>query len=156
MIDVKIKRLAETAIIPTRAHASDAGLDLYAHLPDAKFHEWGGNEVNGIKIRPGETIMVGTGIAVDIPNGYYLALYARSGLSSKKGIGLANSVGIVDCNYHDEVMLPLYNHSTETQIIYHNDRVAQCMLAPIIGTTFIEVDDFDTEDRGGGFGSTGM
>ena len=153
---VKIKRLYNDVEPPKKAHESDAGFDLRAHLPDAKFHEWGGNVVNGIKIRPHETVMIGTGIAVDVPAGYYMALYARSGLASKKGIGLANSVGIVDCNYHDEVILPLYNHSSETQIIHNGDRVAQCMLAPIISTEFVEVDEFDGNDRGGGLGSTGM
>ena len=156
MENVKIKKLYNNSKIPIKMHDYDAGFDIMAHLPSDMFCEIEGNKINGIMINPGETVMVGSGISVDIPKGYYLAIYSRSGLSSKRGVGLANSVGIIDCNYHDEIMLPLYNHGTQSQIIRHNDRVAQCMLMPIIDTKFIEVDHFDTEDRGGGLGSTGI
>ena len=87
-MEIKIKRLTPTALIPTKAHVSDACFDLYLDAPDALYHEWnGGVEIKaarGIKIRPHETVMLHTGIATEIPFGYYMAIYARSGLSCKQ------------------------------------------------------------------------
>lgn len=159
-MEIKIKRLTPTALIPTKAHASDACFDLYLDAPDALYHEWnGGVEIKaarGIKIRPHETVMLHTGIATEIPFGYYMAIYARSGLSCKQGLRLANSVGIVDCQYRDEIKVALYNDSNETRIVHHNDRIAQCMIAPVLATNFTEVDELKDDSRGGGFGSSGF
>ena len=159
-MEIKIKRLTPTALIPTKAHASDACFDLYLDAPDALYHEWnGGVEVKtarGIKIRPHETVMLYTGIATEIPFGYYMAIYARSGLSCKQGLRLANSVGIVDCQYRDEIKVALYNDSDETRIVHHGDRIAQCMIALVLATNFVEVDELSNDSRGGGFGSSGV
>lgn len=159
-MEIKIKRLTPTALIPTKAHASDACFDLYLDAPDAIYHEWnGGVEIKaarGIKIRPHETVLLHTGIATEIPFGYYMAIYARSGLSCKQGLRLANSVGIVDCQYRDEIKVALYNDSNETRIVHHNDRIAQCMIAPVLATNFTEVDGLKDDSRGGGFGSSGF
>ena len=159
-MEIKIKRLTPTALIPTKAHASDACFDLYLDAPDALYHEWnGGVEVKaarGIKIRPHETVMLHTGIATEIPFGYYMAIYARSGLSCKQGLRLANSVGIVDCQYRDEIKVALYNDSDETRIVHHGDRIAQCMIAPVLATNFVEADELKDDSRGGGFGSSGI
>ena len=159
-MEIKIKRLTPTALIPTKAHASDACFDLYLDAPDALYHEWnGGVEVKaarGIKIRPHETVMLHTGIATEIPFGYYMAIYARSGLSCKQGLRLANSVGIVDCQYRDEIKVALYNDSNETRIVHHGDRIAQCMIAPVLATNFVEADELKDDSRGGGFGSSGI
>ena len=159
-MEIKIKRLTHTALIPTKAHASDACFDLYLDAPDALYHEWnGGVEVKaarGIKIRPHETVMLHTGIATEIPFGYYMAIYARSGLSCKQGLRLANSVGIVDCQYRDEIKVALYNDSNETRIVHHGDRIAQCMIAPVLATNFVEADKLKDDSRGGGFGSSGI
>ena len=159
-MEIKIKRLTPTALIPTKAHASDACFDLYLDAPDALYHEWnGGVEIKaarGIKIRPHETVMLHTGIATEIPFGYYMAIYARSGLSCKQGLRLANSVGIVDCQYRDEIKVALYNDSNETRIVHHGDRIAQCMIAPVLATNFVEVDELSDDSRGGGFGSSGV
>ena len=159
-MEIKIKRLTPTALIPTKAHASDACFDLYLDAPDALYHEWnGGVEIKaarGIKIRPHETVMLHTGIATEIPFGYYMAIYARSGLSCKQGLRLANSVGIVDCQYRDEIKIALYNDSNETRIVHHGDRIAQCMIAPVLATNFVEVDELSDDSRGGGFGSSGV
>ena len=99
-MEIKIKRLTHTALIPTKAHASDACFDLYLDAPDALYHEWnGGVEIKaarGIKIRPHETVMLHTGIAMETPIGYYAAIYARSGLASKQGLRPDNCVGIND------------------------------------------------------------
>ena len=159
-MEIKIKRLTPTALIPTKAHASDACFDLYLDAPDALYHEWNGGveikEARGIKIRPHETVMLHTGIATEIPFGYYMAIYARSGLSCKQGLRLANSVGIVDCQYRDEIKVALYNDSNETRIVHHGDRIAQCMIAPVLATNFVEVDELKDDSRGGGFGSSGI
>ena len=159
-MEIKIKRLTHTALIPTKAHASDACFDLYLDAPDALYHEWnGGVEIKaarGIKIRPHETVMLHTGIAVEIPFGYYMAIYARSGLSTKRGLRLANSVGIIDCQYRDEIFIPIHNDSDETRIIHNKDRIAQCMIAPVLATNFVEVDELKDDSRGGGFGSSGF
>lgn len=159
-MEIKIKRLTPTALIPTKAHVSDACFDLYLDAPDALYHEWnGGVEIKaarGIKIRPHETVMLHTGIATEIPFGYYMAIYARSGLSCKQGLRLANSVGIVDCQYRDEIKVALYNDSNETRIVHHGDRIAQCMIAPVLATNFVEVDELSDDSRGGGFGSSGV
>lgn len=161
MIDVRIKRLADTAIIPTRAHASDAGLDLYAHCPDAKFHEWDGGiynpEVNGIKIRPGETVMIGTGIAMAVPSGYFGGVFARSGLSTKEGLRPANCVGVCDASYRGEVMVPLHNDSNETRIVLNGQRIAQLIILPVPAVELVEVENLDNTTRNdGGFGSSGV
>lgn len=156
MIDVKIKRLAETAKMPTRAFPTDAGLDLYAHLPDATVHEWGGNVINGIKIRPHETAMIGTGLAMAIPEGYWGGIFARSGLASKQGLRPSNCVGVVDCSYRNEVKVALYNDSNETRIVQDGDRVAQLIILPCPSVKLSEVDSLDNTARNmGGFGSSG-
>lgn len=159
-MEIKIKRLTPTAQIPTKAHSSDACFDLYLDAPTAIYHEWNGGikviEASGIKIRPNETVMLHTGIATEIPFGYYMAIYARSGLSCKQGLRLANSVGIVDCQYRDEIKVALHNDGNETRIIHHGDRIAQCMIAPVLATNFVEVDELSNDSRGGGFGSSGM
>ena len=160
MIQIKMKRLAETAMLPRKAHTSDACFDLYAHIPDAIYHEWnGGTEVktaNGIKIRPGETIMVGTGVAAELPVGYYAVIYARSGLASKQGLRPANCTGVIDSSYRGEWIVALHNDSAETRIVHNGDRIAQFAVLPVLDSAIEEVDCLSETDRGtGGFGSTG-
>lgn len=154
---VKIKRLADDVELPKKAHIDDAGFDLRAHLPNDEFHEWGGGKVNGIKIRPGETVMIGTGIAMSIPVGYFGGVFARSGLSTKEGLRPANCVGVVDCSYTGEVMVPLYNDSNETRIITNGQRIAQLVILPCPDVELVEVDNLDKTTRNdGGFGSSGV
>ena len=161
-MEIKIKRLTHTALIPTKAHASDAAFDLYLDAPDALYHEWnGGVEVKaarGIKIRPHETVMLHTGIAMETPVGYYAAIYARSGLASKQGLRPANCVGIVDsATYRGEVLVALHNDSDETRIVHHNDRIAQIAILPVLNVKLIEADELSETERGSdGFGSSGV
>lgn len=160
-MEIKIKRLTPTALIPSKAHASDAAFDLYLDAPDALYHEWnGGVEVktaSGIKIRPHETVMLHTGIAIETPIGYYAAIYARSGLASKQGLRPANCVGIVDsATYRGEVMVAMHNDSNETRIVHHNDRIAQMAILPVLDVKLVEADELSGTERGsGGFGSSG-
>lgn len=159
-MEIKIKRLTPTAQIPTKAHSSDAAFDLYLDAPDAIYHEWnGGVEVKaaqGIKIRPNETVMLHTGIAMEIPLGYYAAIYARSGLACKQGLRPANCTGVIDAAYRGELMVALHNDSAETRIVHDGDRIAQMAILPVLDVKLVESDNLSETERGsGGFGSSG-
>lgn len=156
-IKIQVKKTHNSAKMPTKAFQSDAGLDLYSCLPDAEFHEWGGGKVNGIKIRPGETVMIGAGIAMSIPDGYFGGVFARSGLSTKEGLRPANCVGVVDCSYTGEIIVPLYNDSNETRIVTNGQRIAQLVIMPCPAVELVEVKNLDKTTRNdGGFGSSGV
>ena len=160
-MEIKIKRLTPTALIPTKAHASDACFDLYLDAHDALYHEWnGGVEIKaarGIKIRPHETVMLHTGIAMETPIGYYAAIYARSGLASKQGLRPANCVGVIDAAYRGELIVPLYNDSDQTRILRHGDRIAQMAILPVLDVNLVEADKLSETERGSdGFGSSGV
>lgn len=155
-INVKIKRLSETAQLPTKNFDSDAAFDLYADIQDT-FKPFGSTEdVKGIKIMPGQTVKVSSGVAMEIPEWYWGAVYARSGLATKQGLRPANCVGVIDSHYRGPIIVAIHNDSNEVQIIHHGDRIAQFMLAPVIETSFEEVSELSDSDRGeGGFGSSG-
>ena len=141
--ELKIKKLDEKAIIPTYGTEYSAGADLYALLDE------------DLEIKPGETVMIGTGLAMAIPTGYAGLIYARSSLGSKKGLAPANKVGVVDSDYRGEIKVPLFNQSKETQIIAKNERIAQIIFTPYLKVNFQETTDLDDTTRGtGGFGST--
>ena len=95
--ELKIKKLDEKAIIPTYGTEYSAGADLYALLDE------------DLEIKPGETVMIGTGLAMAIPTGYAGLIYARSSLGSKKGLAPANKVGVIDSDYRGEIKVPLFN-----------------------------------------------
>lgn len=155
-INVKIKRLSETAQLPTKNFDSDAAFDLYADIQDT-FKPFGSTEdVKGIKIMPGQTVKVSSGVAMEIPEWYWGAVYARSGLATKQGLRPANCVGVIDSHYRGPIIVAIHNDSNNVQIIRHGDRIAQFMLAPVIETSFEEVSELSDSDRGeGGFGSSG-
>ena len=141
---VKIKKLNDNAKIPTYGTDFAAGADLYACIDDVT------------TIKSGETKLIKTGIALEVPVGYAGLIYARSGLASKKGLAPANKVGVVDSDYRGEVMVALHNHSSEDKTIEPNERIAQFVIAPYLKAEFEEVDSLDDTTRGsGGFGSTG-
>lgn len=141
---VKIKRLNERAIIPTYGSDYAAGADLYACTEGE------------VTVDAGQTVLIKTGIALEVPVGYGAFIYARSGLASKRGLAPANKVGVVDCDYRGEVMVALHNHSSIPQTINHGERIAQMVIAPYITAEFEEVDELSETIRGaGGFGSTG-
>ena len=144
-MQLKIKKLRENAILPTRGSRQAAGYDLYACLEAP------------LTIAPGQTAMVPFGFAVAIPEGYFGGVFARSGLSSKQGLRPANCTGVIDSDYRGECMVPLYNDSGETRTICHGDRVAQLVVLPYLSVEFEETDALDETQRGeGGFGSTGQ
>lgn len=141
---MKIKKLNENAVIPTYGTEYSAGADLYACTEE------------DITINSGETKLIKTGIAMEIPVGYAGFIYARSGLASKKGLAPANKVGVIDADYRGEVMVALYNQSNEPQVIAAKERIAQLVIAPFLKVEFEEVDELTETVRGtGGFGSTG-
>ena len=145
---VHIKRLNDTATIPTIGSADAAGCDLYANLAA---------EGGSVTIAPDVTYLVKTGIAMEIPKNYAGFIYARSGLASKRGLRPANCVGVVDSDYRGEVMVALHNDSQSEQTINHGERVAQMVIGPYMRPEFVEVDVLDSTDRGaGGFGHTGV
>ena len=142
--NVNIKKLNPNATIPTYGSEYAAGADLYACIEEA------------ITIAPGETVLVKTGLAMELPIGYAGLIYARSGLASKRGLAPANKVGVIDSDYRGEVMVALHNHSNIAQSIEPNERIAQLVIAPYLQGVFNEVDELSDTTRGaGGFGSTG-
>lgn len=141
---VKVKKLTETAKLPTRGSVFSAGFDLYAD-----------NNVD-ITIHPHETRKIGTGLALEIPDGYYGAIFARSGLASKEGLRPANCVGICDSDYRGEYIVAIHNDSNEDRVIEPKERIAQLIVMQYPHITFEEVDELSDTSRGeGGFGSTG-
>lgn len=142
--DVRIKKLSEKAVVPTYGTEFSAGADLYACMDEA------------VEIAPGETKLIHTGLAFEIPVGYVGLVYARSGLASKKGLAPANKVGVIDSDYRGEVMTALHNHSNVSQTVEPGERIAQMVIAPYITANFILSENLDDTERGeGGFGSTG-
>jgi dUTP pyrophosphatase len=149
MINMKIKKLYEDAVIPTRADNGSAGMDLYAYLAD--------NDIADILVvPPHKTEMVSVGFAMEIPNGTYGAIFARSGLASKQGLRPANCVGVVDSTYRGEVFVALHNDSDEIKYIHHKDRIAQMIIMEYPTVEITETDVLSDTDRGAnGFGSSG-
>lgn len=141
---VNIKRLNENAIIPTRATEYSAGMDLYACTSTP------------VVIAPHETVKISTGLAMQLPHGYFGAIFARSGLSTKQGLRPATCVSVIDEDYTGEWIIPLHNDSNEPQIINPMERIAQTVIMPYLPIEFNEVDKLSETERGeGGFGSTG-
>ena len=141
---INIKKLNENATVPTYGSEHAAGADLYACLD------------GDVTIEPGKTVMIKTGIAVEIPSGFAGFVFARSGISSKKDLAPANKVGVVDSDYRGEIMVALHNHGDKVQTVEQGERIAQIVFMPYIAPGFCECDSLsDTERGAGGFGSTG-
>jgi len=163
---IKFKRINPDAPMPQKAHPTDAAYDLCA--------------MEDVTLMPGEWKMVGSGIAMAIPEGYCGKVYPRSGLGCK-GLVLKNTVGVLDSAYRGEIKLPLFNNNPTqvlvpflegviegayiTQIssdehvihVHKGDRVAQLCIEPVPDTELVEVDELPDSDRGeGGFGSSGV
>ena len=142
VINIKIKRLNENAILPEKQHDSDAGYDLYS--------------IEEIILKPNQIYKVKTGIAIQIPNNYGGLVLPRSGLSSKYGISLINTPGLIDSGYRGELLIPLINHSSNEYTINKTERVAQLILLEIPEVKIEVTSDLDESDRDSkGFGSTG-
>ena len=141
---VKIKKLNSKAMLPTYGSEYSAGAELYACMEET------------VTIQPGETVLIKTGLAMAIPEGYAGLIYARSGLATKKGLAPANKVGVVDADYRGEVMVPLHNHSRVAVEVEHGERIAQMVITPFLTAEYMLAEELDETERGeGGFGSTG-
>lgn len=142
---MNVKFLNEYAKVPTRGSAYAAGYDLYAAIDKP------------IIIFPGDTVSVTTGLAMEIPEDYFGAIFARSGLATKRGLRPANCVGVVDADYRGEVIVAIHNDSDKIQQIEPGERIAQMVFLPYQGMgNFEVVDELNDTARGaGGFGSTG-
>ena len=141
---INIKRLNDLAKIPTRGSEYAAGYDLYA----ATGYD--------IEIAPQSTVKVGTGIAMELPEGTFGAIFARSGLATKKGLRPANCVGVCDSDYRGEYIVPLHNDTDEMMSIAAGERIAQLIVMDFNPVEFNEVNSLNETDRGaGGFGSSG-
>ena len=141
---VKIKKMKENAIIPTRGSELAAGYDLYACCDEPIF------------VMPYKTEKISTGLAIQPPKGYFGAIFARSGLATKSGLRPANCVGVCDEDYTGEYVVVLHNDSSSIRTVNPGDRIAQLVFLPYIDVKFNEVDEIENTERGsGGFGSTG-
>lgn len=149
-IPVKVKAVSplmgREIPLPRYATEGAAGLDLAACIEEA------------ISLAPGERRLVHTGIAIQLPGPHVGAfIFARSGLASKHGIRLANSVGVIDSDYTGEIMCALLNGGEEPFLIQPGDRIAQMVFLPVIVAELVLVDELDPTSRGaGGFGHTGV
>lgn len=143
---MRIKFLNDRAQMPTNGSKYAAGYDLYA-----------ANE-NPVIVYPGTCEKIGTGLAMEIPVGFFGAIFARSGLATKQGLRPANCVGVVDSDYRGEVIVAIHNDSNESRQIAPGERIAQLVLLPYgVVDCFEVVDELEDTDRGeGGFGSTGV
>ena len=140
---LRVRRLDDRALLPTRAYPGDAGLDLYA--------------LEQATLAPGERASVGTGIAIEIPDGQAGLVLPRSGLAARHGIAIVNAPGLIDSGYRGEVRVLLLNTDREqTFTIAGGDRIAQLVLVRIETPEVVEVDELAVSERGaGGFGSSG-
>lgn len=141
---INVKKLNENAILPTKGSEFSAGSDLYACLDDV------------LEIEPHQTVLVPTGLAIELPVGTVGLIYARSGLASKRDLAPANKVGVIDCDYRGELLVALHNHGNQTQTISPGERIAQLVVTPYFEVSYQQTDELsETKRDAGGFGSTG-
>jgi dUTP pyrophosphatase len=143
-MEIKIKRLTATATIPTRESSSAAGYDLYADIAEP------------VTVPPHGTVKINTGLAMEIPDGYFGGIAARSGLAAKEGLRPANCYGIIDSDYRGEIIVALHNDTDVPREITPQERIGQIIIQPYLKVDFCETEELSDTARGsGGFGSTG-
>lgn len=144
-MEIKVKKLRENAKLPSAGSKYAAGYDLYACL-----------ETEEITIPPHSNVKIGTGLSIAVPEGYFGAIFARSGIAAKQNLRPANCVGVADSDYRGEYIVALHNDSETERVIANGERIAQLVVMPYLTAEFIEADELDETERGeGGFGSTG-
>lgn len=144
MIYVRFKKLTETAVAPVKGSAFAAGFDLFA------------DTTQDIEVQPGEVVPFYTGLAMEIPDGWFGAIYPRSGLATKFGLRLPECVGVIDADFRGNIGVPLRNDSDKPVTVVAHERVAQIVFQKCPDVTLCEADMLTKTDRGtGGFGSTG-
>ena len=143
-VKVSFRRVSALARIPTRGSEKAAGYDPYAALEEP------------VRIAPHETVKIDTGLQFEIPDGYFAAIYARSGIAAKEGLRPANCTGVCDSDYRGNYIVALHNDSEKTRTVEPGERIAQMVVIPYLSVSFEEVDELSGTERGaGGFGSTG-
>ncbi|MBT0665789.1 dUTP diphosphatase [Geobacter pelophilus] len=145
-VTVLIKRIhsQSTTPLPVYMTSHSAGMDLYAELAE------------DLVLSPGARMLVPTGIAVALPDGYEAQIRPRSGLALKYGITMLNSPGTIDADYRGEIGVILINHGDAPFVVSDGERIAQMVVAPVVQAKLVEVDELDETTRGsGGFGHTG-
>lgn len=143
-MQVKVKILNEKAILPKKGSQYAAGSDLIACLEEP------------VQMNPHQTVVIPTGIAIELPINTVGLIYARSGLATKEGLAPANKVGVIDCDYRGEIKVALHNHSESIREVIPGQRIAQLVVMPYYDVKFEEVDDLSETMRAeGGFGSSG-
>jgi dUTP pyrophosphatase len=143
MVTVKCVKLRENAVIPSHESLGAAGCDLSAAIDE------------NVMIPPHQTVKIPTGLAMELPEGTFGAVYARSGIATKEGLAPANKVGVIDSDYRGEIMVALHNHSDEYRIVEPGQRIAQLIIQPYIAAIYEETNTLSETARGaGGFGST--
>lgn len=144
-MEVKIKKLNDNAIIPTRGSEQAAGSDIYACIDKE------------VQINPHETVKIPTGFATEMLNGTVALVYSRSGLATKKGLVICQGTAVIDSDYRGEWFIPLHNDTNEVRTVEPNDRIAQVVFTDFIVPEFTVVNELMNTERGeGGFGSTGI
>lgn len=146
-MQVRIKKLSPQAITPRYAKTGDACFDI---------HALGDIEKPITEIRPGSAAVIRTGLQFEIPYGYVMLVFSRSGHGFKNGVRLSNGTGIIDAGYRGELMVALHNDGRARFKVANGDRIAQAMIVPRPVVEFTEADELSTTERGdGGLGSTG-
>lgn len=141
---IRVKKLSDTAVLPERGSSFAAGYDLRADISDPQ------------EILPHCTAMIPTGLSMEIPEGYFGGIFARSGLAAKEGLRPSNCVGVVDSDYRGPVMVALHNDTQDVRTVTPGERIAQLVIIPFLGAEFELSKELEETDRGeGGFGSTG-
>ena len=145
MTEILLKRLSKDIILPKYETSGSSGLDLSANIKTP------------VKIEPGKTTIIPTGISVSIPKNFEIQIRPRSGLAAKNQITVLNTPGTIDADYRGEIKVILINLSKETFVVENGARIAQMVVCPVIKAKLKEVDSLENTSRGsGGFGSTGM
>lgn len=142
---LNIKLLSELATIPTKGTEKSAGFDLYAAISEP------------VEIMPGRMVKIPTDIAIELPPNTFGAIYPRSGVATKRGLRMANSVAVIDEDYRGNCIIPLYNDSNEVQTVGPKERIAQLVIQPYVPAFIATVEELSETERGArGFGSTGV
>lgn len=143
-MQLKVKKLRDNVILPTRGSKQAAGIDLYACIDGP------------ITVDPGATVVIPSGIACEFPEGYFGAVVPRSSVGIKRHLSLPNNLGVIDNDYRSEIMMAFTNIGTTAEIIEPNERLAQMILLPYVIYDIVETDTLSETERGeGGIGSTG-